>query len=146
MTATVTLVVRRVIRASAERLFEAWTTPEQLSVWWGPAGVECIGAEVDLRVGGSYLIENRMADGSVLRIAGIFEVVERPHRLVYTWSVEPGHGERERVTVRFEPRDGATEVIVFHERIPDDATRAGHEHGWVGCLEGLAAYLDGLGG
>jgi uncharacterized protein YndB with AHSA1/START domain len=143
MSSTLTLVVRRVIRASATRLFDAWTSPEQLCVWWGPTGVECVGANVDLRVGGTYLIENRLEDGSILRITGTFEVVEPPRRLVYTWLVEPGHGTRERVTVRFEPRDEATEVIVLHERVPDDATRDGHERGWVGCLDGLATYVDG---
>jgi hypothetical protein len=55
--------------------------------------------------------------------------------------VEPGHGTRERVTVRFEPRDEATEVIVLHERMPDDAIRDGHERGSVGCLDGLATYV-----
>jgi uncharacterized protein YndB with AHSA1/START domain len=143
MTSTLTLVVRRVIRASAKRLFEAWTTPEQLCAWWGPPEVEHVAAEIDLRVGGTYLIENRLGDGRSVRIAGTFEVVDPPRRLVYTWSVEPGHGTRERVTVRFEPCDDATEVIILHERVPDEPTRDGHERGWVGCLDGLATYVGG---
>src|SRR5258708_10646173 len=49
----VTLVVRKTIWASAERLFTAWTDPAQLELWWGPRGVQCTGAEVDLRIGGS---------------------------------------------------------------------------------------------
>jgi uncharacterized protein YndB with AHSA1/START domain len=142
-TPTLTLVVRRVIRATAERLFEAWTTPEQLSVWWGPPEVTCVTAEVDLRVGGEYRIQNALPDGSLLEIAGTFEVVEKPRRLVYTWSIEPGPGTCERVTVRFEPRDKGTEVIILHERILDDVTRQGHERGWTGCLDGLATYASG---
>ena len=58
-TATVTLVVRKWIRATPERSFDAWTTPLALRKWWGPEGVECTEAEVDLRVGGHYRIANR---------------------------------------------------------------------------------------
>jgi uncharacterized protein YndB with AHSA1/START domain len=60
------LIVRRTIAATPARLFDAWTTPELLTQWWGPANVTCPAAEVDLRVGGQYRIANQMPDGSVL--------------------------------------------------------------------------------
>jgi uncharacterized protein YndB with AHSA1/START domain len=137
----VKLIVRRTIRASAERLFAAWTDPAQLRTWWGPKGVRCPRAEVDLRVGGGYRIANEMSDGSILWIVGAFERIEPPTELAYTWQLEPGDGPSERVTVRFVEGDGATEVIVLHERVADEAARDRHEHGWVGCLDGLADYL-----
>jgi uncharacterized protein YndB with AHSA1/START domain len=136
------LIVRRTIRASAERVFDAWTRPEHLVRWWGPRPVRCSGAEVDLRVGGRYRIANQFPDGKVLWIVGEFELVKPPHKLVYTWRLEPGSPSSERVTVRFEPRDGATEVIIVHERIASAAARATHGQGWEGCLDGLAAFLD----
>jgi len=136
-----TLVVRRTIRATAEQLFEAWTQPDHLKNWWGPGNVKCVDAAVDLRVGGAYRIGNQFPDGKVLWIAGEFELVDPPHKIVYTWRVETESQEFERVTVQFEPRDGATEVIVVHERIPDTARRDSHEGGWQGCLDGLAEYL-----
>lgn len=134
------LKVTRLIRATPARLFDAWTTPEQLMKWWGPRPVTCSRATVDLRVGGAYLIGNRLPDGREVVITGVFEEIEVPHRLVYSWSM--GTGEHSRVTVRFEPRGAATEVIIEHERIPDEATRTGHEHGWFGCLDGLGALLE----
>jgi uncharacterized protein YndB with AHSA1/START domain len=138
----VALIVRRTIRASAERVFDAWTKPEHLVRWWGPRPVRCSRAEVDLRVGGGYRIANQFPDGKVLWIVGEFELVKPPHKLVYTWRLEPGTPSSERVTVRFEPRDGATEVIVVHERISSAAIRATHEQGWQGCLDGLEELLD----
>jgi uncharacterized protein YndB with AHSA1/START domain len=137
----VTLIVRKTIQASAERLFEAWTQPAQLKKWWGPQSVVCIDAEVDLRVGGRYRIANQFPDGKVVWIAGEFETIEQPHKLVYTWRFEPEAGASERVTVVFELRGDATEVIVTHERIPNAAIRDMHEKGWQGCLDGLAEYL-----
>lgn len=135
------LVVRRTIRATPERLFAAWTTPAQLQQWWGPEGVECVGPAVDLRVGGAYRIGNRLPDGTVLWIGGVFEAIEPPRRLTYTWHIEGSPGGEERVTVRFEPQGVVTDVVVTHERIADEAARKQHQAGWVGCLDGLAAYV-----
>jgi uncharacterized protein YndB with AHSA1/START domain len=137
-----TLVVRRTVRATPERLFDAWTMPEQLRQWWGPPSVACIDAEVDLRVGGRYRIANQFPDGKVLWISGEFEAIERPRRLVYTWRLTPEGVEFERVSVTFVAHGHSTEVIVAHERISSPAMRDGHEQGWTGCLDGLAEYLD----
>jgi uncharacterized protein YndB with AHSA1/START domain len=142
---TLALVVRRTIAAGARRLYDAWVSPAQLRAWWGPRGVTCSHAEVDLRVGGKLRLGNELPDGRTLWILGEFIEIVPGERLVYTWRVEPaseGSGEHERVTVRFEPRGpGATEVIVVHERIGSEPTRAGHEAGWDGCLDGLVAWV-----
>lgn len=131
----IVLVTRRAIRASAEALFEAWTNPDQLRAWWGPRPVTCNGAEVDLRVGGRFRIDNLLPDGAVVVIEGEFRAIDRPRELVYTWRMS---GENESlVTVRFEPKGDMTEVVVIHERIADEPTRVSHEDGWRGCLEGL---------
>jgi uncharacterized protein YndB with AHSA1/START domain len=137
--ATATLTVRRRIAAPPERLFTYWTEPAHLARWWGPAGVTCESATVDLRVGGAYRIGNRFADGTMLWISGVFEVIEPPRQLVYSWRL--GHaGAVERVTVTFTLVGDSTEVVVVHERIADAQTRSGHERGWKACLDGLAAY------
>jgi uncharacterized protein YndB with AHSA1/START domain len=137
-----TLVVRRMISAPPEKLFAAWTEPEHLIHWWGPEGVSCPAAEIDLRVGGTYRIANRFPDGTLMWIAGVFEVVEPPHRLIYTWRLESQAKAVERVTVCFEPHNSSTEVIITHERIADSASRTRHEHGWNGCLDGLVRYAE----
>jgi uncharacterized protein YndB with AHSA1/START domain len=137
---TVALVVRRLIPASVARVFDAWTEPEALRRWWGPRPVMCCEATIDLRVGGAYRIGNLLPSGKVVWIAGVFELIERPHRLVYSWHLESDQrpsNERSRVTVRFEAHGDATEVIIVHERIESEEVRADHEQGWNGCLDGL---------
>jgi uncharacterized protein YndB with AHSA1/START domain len=141
-TAGLTLVVRRMINASPERLFDAWTEPAHLLHWWGPPGVVCSAAEVDLKVGGHYRIANRFPDGSLVLISGRFERIERPTLLVYSWCLGAQQTDPERVTVEFRACEAGAEVIVTHERIPDAANRAGHEQGWFGCLLGLETYLQ----
>lgn len=137
------LVARRLIRAKPERVFDAWTQAKDLKQWWGPQSVECVDAHVDLRVGGEYRIANQMPDGNILWISGVFEVIERPFKLVYTWQVGPESPCKERVTVSFEARGKEdTEVTVMHENIPTEAMRDMHQQGWIGCLDGLVAYLE----
>jgi uncharacterized protein YndB with AHSA1/START domain len=138
----IALVTRRTIRASVDRVFEAWTDPVQLRAWWGPRPVTCSDAEVDLRSGGRYRIVNALPDGKTVVIHGEFRVVEAPRRLVYTWCMGES-GESSLVTVRFEPRGEHTDVVVVHEDIPSEPVRDSHEKGWLGCLDGLERHLGG---
>lgn len=137
------LIVRRTIKSGADRLFDAWTQPEQLSVWWGPRSVRCVGATVDLRLGGRYRIDNELADGRRLSIEGVFTLIERPSKLAYTWNVLPDGGGTELVTVQFDAKGPSlTEVVVIHERIATPLRRDSHDDGWNGCLDGLAHYVS----
>jgi uncharacterized protein YndB with AHSA1/START domain len=140
---TQSLCVRRVVPATPQRVFDAWTDPDQLLRWWGPSQVTCTRAEVDARPGGAYRLDNQLPDGSVLVIRGEFLCCDPPRRLEYTWHVSPGAQERaERVTVEFNPHPAGTEVVVHHERIVDDHVARTHEQGWLGCFDGLVALLS----
>jgi uncharacterized protein YndB with AHSA1/START domain len=135
------LTIRRVIAAPRERVFAAWTKPELLQQWWGPAGVRCVAAEIDLRAGGGYRIGNELPDGSVLWISGEFELVDAPEQLVYSWCI--GDEPPSRVSIRFVPlAEHSTEVVIDHDRIASTTARDGHEQGWVGCLDGLERWAS----
>ena len=138
---SLSLTVRHTIDAAPARVFAAWVEPRHVLKWWGPKGVACPVAEVDLRVGGRFRLANDPPTGERIWISGEFERISPPRELVYTWSIEPSTRTPERVTVRFEPKDDQTEVIVIHERITDEPARVSHEAGWVGCLDGLVALL-----
>ncbi len=139
------LIVQRVIYAPAPKLFAAWTQPDLLTQWWGPKNVTCPYAEVDLKVGGHYRIDNRMPTGETLTITGKYEHIDPPREIIFSWRLSPsqdGNEEvSERVTVRFEPLDSATQVTVIHERIPNSAIRDSHQQGWDACLDGLATHM-----
>jgi uncharacterized protein YndB with AHSA1/START domain len=136
------VVVSRRVAAPAQRVFDAWTTPELLQQWWGPGPVSCPEAHVDLRVGGRYRICNALPDGGMLWIEGEFAEVDPPRRLVYSWQHEPNLREPTRVTVTFEADGASTLVTVTHELLPLPAITE-HTMGWNGCLEKLVALFAG---
>ena len=47
------LQIRRTFQASPDRLFAAWTTPEELKRWHAPGQLTVAVADVDLRMGGA---------------------------------------------------------------------------------------------
>lgn len=135
------LTISRVIRASREKVFSAWTTPELLTKWWGPGHVTCPEAHVDLREGGGYRLANLEADGSIVWISGRFERVRVPEELVYTWNVSIIPGEATLVRVKFLPHPDGTELVLVHERFAAEALRDMHLQGWGGCLDKLEAFI-----
>jgi len=135
-----TLQVRRVIPAPPDRVFTAWTNPSEIEKWWGPKNVRCLSAEVDLRVGGQYRIANQTPDGTIVMIVGVYEIIDRPNVLTYTWSTDEGTRSSERISVRFERHRLGTKVVLRHELISTTTLRDQHEQGWVGCLDGLVEY------
>ena len=139
------LSVSRTVRASPERVFDAWTDPAQIVVWWGAGGVTCPEAEIDLRVGGSYRLANRAPTGETAWITGTFSRIDPPHGLDYTWAMEPISDETHfsLVEVRFVPVPEGTEVTVSQTRIVDAPARDIHLQGWIGCLDGLAELMAG---
>src|SRR5207302_3837510 len=58
------LTLKRRLNAPAEKVYTAWTRPEQITKWFGPSDTsEVIRAETDVRVGGRYTLAFRTEDG-----------------------------------------------------------------------------------
>ena len=127
------LQIRRVFQAPPERLFRAWTTPEELKRWHAPGALTVELAEVDLRVGGRYRIHMREPGGAVHKVSGTYRVVEPPRRVVYTWQWE-GDPVETQVMLEFIPKGAGTELVLTHGGFPTDDMRAHHEQGWTGIL------------
>lgn len=138
-----TLHLRRTFAAPREKVFRAWTDPEELKTWWGPAGYATPMAEVDLRVGGKYRLGMRkLPDGEIFYLSGTYREVRPPEKLVYTWSWEGEPELRETlVTVEFQEMGHSTEVILTHEFFPSQKVRDDHNKGWTSCLDRLARAL-----
>lgn len=138
-----TLRLARTFAAPRQKVFRAWTDPEELKKWWGPPGYDTPSAEVDLRSGGKYRVGMRkLPDGPVFYLTGTYREVQPPERLVYTWrwEAEPEYGET-LVTVEFHERGGSTEMLLTHELFPSEKMRDDHEQGWSRSFDKLEKIL-----
>ena len=139
-----TLQVRRTIRASRQRVFEAWTTTSELKRWHAPGPLTVALAEIDLRPGGAYRIHMRAPDGTEHRVSGEYRVVDPPRKIVYTWGWDGDHPVKDSlVTIEFHERGAATEVVLTHSGITHELERANHGKGWTAILDKLEATYSG---
>jgi uncharacterized protein YndB with AHSA1/START domain len=133
------LTVSREIAAPAEALFDAWLEPRSLGVWLRPSVISETRAEIDPRVDGEFRIVMVRDDTEVLH-SGRYLEIDRPRRLVFSWS-SPATGHRESiVTVTFQARAESTLVEIHQVGLPDEDARAGHHEGWSDALRELEAF------
>lgn len=139
------IVITRSFNAPRPLVFKAWTRPEHVRHWYGPAGTTLAVCEIDLRPGGRYRFVVRAPDGQEYGFTGVYREVVPPERLVYTDSFEGAPGHEALVTALFEEMDGKTRLTStslyasLEER--DAHIRSGMEGGMKQTLDRLTEHL-----
>ena len=143
------IVLTREFDFPRELVFEACTTCEHMSHWWGPRSMSFGSCELDFRPGGAWRIVHRDQDGSEYGFRGEFREIARPDRLTWTFEYEgfPGHVSVE--TLAFEDLGGRTRIVataVFDSlEDRDGMVNSGMEQGAAESYDRLAEYLATLG-
>src|SRR5215470_880213 len=127
------LTVSRVIAATPEKLFDAFTKPDIILKWWGPEGATVGDHELDIRVGGRWrtALENSM--GGTFVCSGVYKAIERPRHIAFTWAWLQENGERGNETlvdVSFEKVERGTRLTVVQKTFENGAQRDLHGQGW----------------
>jgi len=136
--------IERTFAASAEEVFDAWTSPEVMRRWfhcapdWGTPE-----AEVDLRLGGKVRVVMRRPDGTDAAAQGVYTLIERPHRLAMTWTFDDDPANEQRIELFFSESAGSTTVLMVNSGISTDQRRDAQDAGWRGCLDQLERALAG---
>jgi uncharacterized protein YndB with AHSA1/START domain len=137
------LTITRVVHASRERVFAAWTRPEAIAKWFmAGENWSCV-PTADVRIGGEYRLEMHEPSGIVHLQFGHYREITAPSRLEFTWTC-PELGVVESV-VTIELRELAadrTELTLHHALLSDPEVRRGHEKGWTACLANLDRVLE----
>jgi uncharacterized protein YndB with AHSA1/START domain len=125
---------------SRARVFEAWTTPEQIAQWWGPEGFTTEHCEMDIRRGGTYRVSMRSPEGVVYWKRGTYREIVAPERIVFT---SPGKTATASpiVTVTLEDLGDRTRLTLRQAAFETIAWCEDHRRGWTSCLERLAFWL-----
>jgi uncharacterized protein YndB with AHSA1/START domain len=131
------VTVRREIAAPAEDLFDAWLDAQRLGSWLRPAGIGETRAETDPRVGGTFRIVMVDDESSIVH-TGTYREIDRPRRLVFTWSSPATRFRDSIVTVTFQPSSNSSTVVELHQvGLADEEARASHHAGWSDALRAL---------
>jgi len=109
------VVITRLFDAPRERIWAAWTDPEQIVKWWGPRGFSLTIHEMDVRPGGVWRSTMHGPDGTDYLNDCVFTEVVPPARIAYrltggtteardtdalvSWTFEP-LGRKTRLTLR----------------------------------------------
>jgi uncharacterized protein YndB with AHSA1/START domain len=128
--------ITRVFNATPERLWQAYTDPEQIQQWW----IDTVVDKHDFKVGGTWRFVSGPDGKNSFR--GEFKEIDEPRKIVRTFEYEPMPGHVLVESVTLEPQaDGQTKVLTVsrYDNLDDLNGMVG-----MGMEEGSSAGLDRL--
>src|SRR3954447_20085206 len=139
------VLITRFFEASREAVFRAWTDPDELAAWYGPAHMDTPRdrIRIDLRVGGRLELAMVAPGGGPEFTIGydIVELVE-PELIVLRSDPMPEAGLHEPTVVRVELHDhGAKTRMTLTDGPMPAAGRDHAEAGWLGAVDKLAVLV-----
>lgn len=129
------ILTTRSFEAPINLVFDVLTQPAHVRHWFAPFDDAMKVCDIDLRVGGAYHMSFVTPDGVECSFRGTYLEIERPDRLVNTWSFD-GWSDADAVeTVELQERHGIT-TARMNLAFRDQAGRAhmtrtdGQEDSW----------------
>jgi uncharacterized protein YndB with AHSA1/START domain len=131
--------LERVVPRPRSVVFAAFTNPDELAKWWGPAGFTTPSLEFQARVGERYRIEMQPPQGDAFYLSGEFREVIPPVRLAFTFVWEdPDEEDVETLAaLSFQDLGDSTEISLSQGRFKTEARRALHRDGWTESFDKL---------
>ena len=144
MTADRKVVVRRVLPAPPDIVYDEWLDPAGMTEWMCPRPARAVKIALEPSVGGLLRIDIEDSEFS-LYVTGMFVELDRPRRLRFTWSCSDWADPtvQSLVTVSLEARgEGETMMTIEHEQLPPEQVDS-HRHGWGAIAAQLGEALCG---
>ncbi len=147
----VEIIICRTFAAPRALVWQAWTDPQHVGRWWGPAGFTTTTHAMDFRPGGSWRYTMHGPDGRDYANLLEYIAIEQPARLIYTLR---GEGSDDSVSFRTEVlfesvgEEGRGTKVTMRSIFPSAAARdfVIHDHRAVeGGKQHLANLEDYLG-
>ena len=92
------LTLKRRLKAPPEKVYKAWTVPEEMMRWWGGNNPATHMAATDVRVGGRFDVGFKSDNGEQHNVGGFYREVVPNEKLVFTWR-----GAQRRSANRWSP-------------------------------------------
>lgn len=130
---TFQLRFERVIEARPEDVFDMFTEHEgQLAFYQGSEPTWIVRSRCDLRVGGEWSVEFGPSEDQLYRHQHIFEVIDRPHRVLLTTTETRLDESILKTTMEFvfeAESGGRTRLILYQSGFPTPELRDEHGRG-----------------
>lgn len=155
------VVVTRLFEAPLERVWRAWSDPDDVRRWWGPTGFTCPLAEMDFREGGTSLIGMRAPQefgGQEMYNTWTYTRIEPKQRIEFIHrftdrnrtvldpaqiGIPPGVPNEVRHVIRFGELDGErTEMTVTEYGYTSEQARDLSKVGMEQCLDKMAVIFS----
>jgi uncharacterized protein YndB with AHSA1/START domain len=153
------LKIERIFNAARERVWKAWTDPEEIKRWWGPKNFTAPIAKNDFCVEGRYLLDMRSPDGKDFWSTGIYKEIVQLERIKLNDSFADENGNivsasyygmsgdfpRElSLELTFEDMDGKTKFTLNYPDLGrmSEKDRKDMEQGWNESFDKLEAVLQ----
>ena len=135
--------VWRAFTSRPEQVFDGFLDPDVIRAWFGPGLGEVTRVDVHAHVDGRFSIEQQRGD-TVVNTSGTYRTIDRPHRLVFSWTTPTAQLQETLVTIDIEPRvDGGSAVMLTHHLDPSWAARTDEiEAGWMHMLDAMSEVLE----
>jgi uncharacterized protein YndB with AHSA1/START domain len=128
--------IERVLQATIDRVYDAWTKQELLTRWYCPNPELDLKVDADIRVGGSYVVT---MGPHVVR--GDYTELEPPRLVTFTWKWDHADGGASQVRVELSEVDGGTRMLLSHTGLENAEDVKNHLQGWEGDLVRLPLLL-----
>ena len=119
------ITIIRDFAAPRARVWEAWTTPEQVKRWFGPNGWSLPVCEIDLRPGGAWRYVMEKDTGARMTLKGTYLEVTPPSRLVSTESFDPPWYPGDAVNTLLLHEEAGVTTMTIIVRYPSKEIRDG---------------------
>jgi uncharacterized protein YndB with AHSA1/START domain len=142
---SLSLEIKRLIKAPRDRVYAAWIDPAQLKQWFGPEKVQTRDLIADARVGGKFRWDLTNSEGEKMTCRGEYRELQPGKKVVFTWQWEDDESWENHtsiVTVELEDADDGTELRLRHEQLPNEESRDGHTRGWNSALDKLEKFFS----
>ncbi|SDJ41191.1 SRPBCC family protein [Nonomuraea jiangxiensis] len=145
-TESIQLRTTRILPATPEEVFDAYTDAEKQKIWFSILDEEpgIVEIEVDLRVGGRQTTVWGPDPDHLFRETQTFLEIDRPHRLLTesTGSSPDGTTMTTTIEVTFDKHEGGTLLTVVQSGFPAPEVRDFFvKEVWSGALDRIEAYL-----
>lgn len=119
------IIGSRLLDASRELVFSAFTDPKHLVQWWGPDGFTTTTHSFEFRPGGVWRFVMHGPDGRDYQNRITYEEIVRPERIVYRHGGETDVEPVQFIqTLTFEALGRARTRLTWHGRFPSAEERA----------------------